>query len=527
MATSSDLTWRFIKTLSSSEKIFFKRNFSNGQPGSQRLYLQLFDAIAAQKKYDEAAILKKFSPSLNKKNIASQKHYLHRQVCDAVIMYEGQRNAGHDIYKQLQLIRMYRKKGLVEEAHTIWKKAVLKARASESYALLNLLKTEFEKMVLFSSLHSKYDELHSIFKSNFITYTQYAEMITLRDVYTEILLLKRRAHYDMGEELKKKVSELLGLVNECSAHTNSKSFWYGHYYRMSKASLLYLMNDFNTSLELFSDILRDWKKNSHFIITHGEYYIELMYMINYAGVLHGSYKYVSDVFNDPLNDLIAEPVQRANFEAIKYLALNKIYNKTARYNEVKKLVTAMKLHYPGWEPMLNADMNRTANLSLAIASFVLEQFDDAHYYARRALTYFRDGVREEHTPVAQILLLLITYGLNNARLFDAQYRSTYNYFYKRKKQHPFETALVQCLHRSFYLTDSQSKIKEYQKALDVFDRHKDDIVQQMAFTIFNYPAWLVSKVQRISYRQFVERKVRQGSKLKDPTFIFNDPDFIA
>jgi hypothetical protein len=509
MATSSDLTWRFIKTLSSGEKIFFKRNFSAGQPVTQRLYLKLFDAIAAQKKYDEASILKKFAPSLNKKNFAFQKHYLHRQVCDALIMYEGQRNATNDIYKQLQLIRMYRRKGLVEEAHNIWKKAVIKARSSESYALLNLLKTEFEKMILFSSLHTRYDELHSIFKSNFITYAQYAEMITLRDVYTEILLLKRKAHYDMGDELKDKISDLLKLVNECSPHTESKSFWYGHYYRMSKASLLYLKNDFHTSLALFTEVLEDWKKNSHFIITHGEYYIELMYMINYAGVLQGAYKYVSDSFNDQVNDLIAEPVQRANFEAIKYLALNKIYNKTARYNEVKKLVIAMKVHYPDWEPMLNADMNRTANLSMAIACFVLEQFDDAHYYARRALTYFRDGVREEHTPVAQILLLLITYSLNNAKLFDAQYRSTYNYFYKRKKQHPFETALVQCLHRSFYMTDIQSKRNEYQKALDVFDKHKDDIVQQMAFSIFNYPGWLVSKVQRVSYRQYVERRVKE------------------
>jgi hypothetical protein len=145
---------------------------------------------------------------------------------------------------------------------------------------------------------------------------------------------------------------------------------------------------------------------------------------------------------------------------------------------------------------------------------VLEQFDDAHFYARRALTYFRDGVREEHTPVAQILLLLITYSLNNARLFDAQYRSTYNYFYKRKKQHPFETALVQCLHRSFYMTDMQSKRNEYQKALDVFAKHKDDIVQQMAFSIFNYPGWLVSKVQRVSYRQYVEKTVKAGLQAK-------------
>jgi|GEM_PF-490682 len=511
LKTSSDFLWRLIQTLSSSEKLFFKRNFSSGQPATQRLYLKLFDAIAAQKKYNEAAIIEKFSPGLTKKNMAFQKHYLHRQLCDALLLYESQHNSGHDIYRQVQLVRLYRRKGLPDEAHHIWKKAVIHARQSESFALLNMLKTEFEKMVLYSSPHTKYDELHSVFSNNLIPYDEYAEMITLRDIYTETLLLKRKAHYDIDDELKKKITRLLRRVNNCTPHTRSRSFWYGHYYRMNKATLLYLLGNISGSLQLLQDVLSDWRKNSSFISTHGEYYTELMYMINYAGILHGSYKYVADAFSDPLNDLIGEPVQRANFEAIKYLALNKIYNKTARYAEVKKLVSFMKSQYHTWEPMLNADLNRTANLSLAIASFALEQFGDALFFAKRGITYFKDGVREEHEAAAQILLLLTTYCLNNARLFDAQYRATYNYFYKRKKKHPFETALVQCLHRTFYMTDGKQKIVVYQKALDVFELHKDDVVQQMAFSIFNYPAWLMSKVQRISYRQYVEMKVKEGT----------------
>jgi len=235
-----------------------------------------------------------------------------------------------------------------------------------------------------------------------------------------------------------------------------------------------------------------------------------MYLINYAGILNGSYDYVSDAFNDGINELIQQPSQRASFEALKYLALNKIYNKTARYNEVEKLARFMKLKYRQWEPALNSDLNRTVNISLGIASFVLEQYDDALYFTKRGITYFKDGTREEHSAVANILLLLITYNMDNSRLFDAQYKTTYTYFYKRKKKHPFETALVQCLHRTFYMKDNKSKIAEYEKTLAVLEQNKDDIVQQMTFSIFNYHGWLISKVQRIKYRQYVERKVKQG-----------------
>lgn len=509
MKTPSNSLWQLIHSLSSGEKLFFKRNFAVTRSVKQRLYIQLFDAIATQKEYNETTLLKRFQSTLTKKNIAYQKHYLQRLICEAIVQYDSLDNASQDVYKQVQLVRIYRKKGLLNEAQAIWKKAVARARKTESFALLNLLKTEFEKMVLFSNLYTSYDELHSIFKGNIITYAEYAEMITLRDIYTETLLLKRKAHYDLDDSLKKRIIVLLQQIDQREAVITSRSFWLRHYYRMGKATLLYLLNDAMGSMKLLEDVLPDWKENPEFINTDGEYYIEVLYLVNHAGILNGSYEYVANAFNDNINDLIQQPSQRANFEALKYLAFNKIYNKTARYNEVEKLIRHMKLKYKLWEPSLNSDLNRSVNLSLAIACFVLEQYDDALYFARRVVTYFKDGTREEQLAVANVLLLLITFSLDNSRLFDAQYKTTYTYFYKRKKRRPFETALVQCLYRTFYMKDNTSKIAEYHKTLAVLERTKDDIVQQMTFSTFNYHGWLLSKVQRIPYRQFVENKVRQ------------------
>lgn len=513
MKGSSDFIWQLVHSLSSNEKLFFKRNFAVAHSSKDRLYLKLFAAIAAQKKYDEAALLKKFHPAITKKNIASQKHYLQKQVCDALVQYDGRGNVNQDIYNQILLVRVYRKKGLLDEAHTVWKKAVKKARETESFALLNLLKTEFEKMILFSSVHTKYDELHSLFKSHIISYDQYADMITLRDIYAETILLKRKTHFDLDDNLKTKLAGLLEQVEKCNAAIHSVSFWFRHYYYINKATLLYLLNDIDQSMQLLKKLLEYWKQTPSFVTSHGEHYIELMYMINYAGVLHGEYDFVTKAFNDRDNDLIKDPVQRANFEAIKYLALNKIFNKTARYDEVEKLVRFMKAKYQQWEPVLNSDMNRTVNLSLGIGSFVLERYDDSLYFTKRAITYFKDGTREEQSSVAQMILLLITYNLNNSKLFDAQYRNTYTYFYKQKKKHPFETALVQCLHRSFYLNDTKSKTQEYQKALDIFEQNRDDYFQQMIVNIFNYPGWLTSKIQRISYKTYVERNHRKKTEL--------------
>ena len=108
MKPSSDFLWQLIQSLSSNEKLFFKRNFVNNKLPKQSLYVKLFNAIASQKKYDEAAVIKKFQPDLNKKNIASQKHYLQKQICNALVAYDGRNNEGLDIYNQILLIRVYR-----------------------------------------------------------------------------------------------------------------------------------------------------------------------------------------------------------------------------------------------------------------------------------------------------------------------------------------------------------------------------------------------------------------------------------
>lgn len=60
----------------------------------------------------KAELLKKFQPALNKKNIAFQKNYLQKQVCESLIFYEYQRNEEYEIIRLRLLIRLYRARTL-------------------------------------------------------------------------------------------------------------------------------------------------------------------------------------------------------------------------------------------------------------------------------------------------------------------------------------------------------------------------------------------------------------------------------
>jgi hypothetical protein len=506
MNTPTSVLWQLIQSMNRNERLFFKRIFTERGGNKVSLYVKLFDAIAVQKKYNEETILLKLSPSITKKNIAFQKHYLHNQLNESLIEYCNRNNIEQQIYKNIQLIRINRKKGLLNEALALWKKTMKKARKVELFAMSQLLKKEFEKMILFSSVQVKYDDLHALFRSNIMTYDEYTEMITLRDLYTEVLMLKRKAHFDFDDELKNEIVSLLQKVKQRKQGLKSRSFWYRHYTRMCYATLIYLSNEPDSSLSLIRDAIQDWIVNKSFIESDTEHYIELLYMVNYSGIRHKAYEYVEFVFNHQANELITEEVHKANFEAVKYLALNKVYHKTARYDEVAKLVKNIKEKYTKWEPLLNAELNRTVCFSVGISCFVLDNFTESLQFIKRGVTYFKDGTREEQFIFANLFLLLIQYNINNTKFFDAQYKSTYAYFYRKGKTNSFEKTLMHCFHDTFYLTSFKEKNKLFQKAVDELDLNRESDVQNQTLGIFNFHGWLLSQIQRIPYKEYVQKK---------------------
>jgi hypothetical protein len=506
MNTSTSVLWLLIKNMDRNEKLYFKRKGTDAIGLKNPLYIKLFDAIASQKEYNEKTILTKLAPSISKKNIAFLKHYLHNQLNNCLIEYNNRNNIEQEIYRNIQLIRINRGKGLLNEALILWKKTMMKARQVELFAMIQLLKKEFEKMILFSSVRVKYDDLHALFSSNIMSYDEYAEMITLRDLYTEILMLKRKAHFDFDEKLKKEIGLLREKIEKRKSGLKSQSFWYRHYTRMCHATLQYLLDDNDSSLTLLQEGVKDWWDNKSFMETDPEHYIELLYMVNYSGVKYGSYAYVEFVFNHQTNDLLIDELHKANFEAVKYLALNKVYHKTARYGEVDKLVKNMKERYTKWEPLLNAELNRTVCFSMGISCFVLDNFTESLQFIKRGVTYFKDGTREEQYIFANLFLLLIQYNINHTKLFDAQYKSTYAYFYRKGKTNSFEKILMHCFHDTFYISTYKEKSKLFQKAVDELDLNRESDVQNQTLSIFNFHGWLLSQIQRIPYKEYVQKK---------------------
>jgi hypothetical protein len=61
------------------------------------------------------------------------------------------------------------------------------------------------------------------------------------------------------------------------------------------------------------------------------------------------------------------------------------------------------------------------------------------------------------------------------------------------------------------MKDYKEKTSFFLHSLSLLEKSRKDTVQQMAFQIFNYPAWLMAKCRRMNYREYVTQEYKTRS----------------
>jgi hypothetical protein len=137
-----DHLYELIKSLTKSEKGYFKKVNSFHVKGDQNNYMLLFDAIDKMEKYNEAALKKQLNGHLGSQ-LPFLKHYLYYQILDSLDQYYQSSNV--EINKWICKTEILYKKGLHTQALKILEKAMGFASKKEKFAyLLQLTRLRYE-----------------------------------------------------------------------------------------------------------------------------------------------------------------------------------------------------------------------------------------------------------------------------------------------------------------------------------------------------------------------------------------------
>lgn len=122
----SDDLFKLIHSLTPEEKGYFKK-FAKRHAEEGNKYLQLFDAINAQEKFEETGLRKTF------KGYTDMKAYLFTMLLDALMLLEMNNSEASRTVKQWFHIRLLNRKGLRTKAIQVSKKALHQAKELELF----------------------------------------------------------------------------------------------------------------------------------------------------------------------------------------------------------------------------------------------------------------------------------------------------------------------------------------------------------------------------------------------------------
>ncbi len=141
MTPSEDL-FLLIKCLSKPQKRYLHL-FASIYSGD-KVYLKLFNAIDKQKKYNEAAIKKKFRNEPFVRQLTRAKYYLYHMILKSLRNYRTQENVEKELREYIDDIEFLFSKQLYKQCQKIVAKAKLLAEKFESVPnLLEILKWEY------------------------------------------------------------------------------------------------------------------------------------------------------------------------------------------------------------------------------------------------------------------------------------------------------------------------------------------------------------------------------------------------
>ena len=122
MKTPSNDLFLLIKSLTKSERRYFRQFAARHIIGEQNQYLSLFEAIDAQKEYDESALKLSIEGTSYAKYLAVAKQYLQEQILESLHLFHQYKDPEEKIKKQLHLSKVLIQKKLLEQAERLLKK---------------------------------------------------------------------------------------------------------------------------------------------------------------------------------------------------------------------------------------------------------------------------------------------------------------------------------------------------------------------------------------------------------------------
>lgn len=499
MKQPSDELFLLIQSLTQSEKRYFKIFSSTHVKGKKNNYVQLFEIIDKQKKYDEQAIIQQFAQASFIKQFAVTKNYLYRFILKSLRAY----HAGHDIDSKItegfESAKILYHKGLYKKCIQLLKKVKKLAHSHQKYEhILNLL--DLERDIMYKYLLT--DDLQNYLQDSRKESKKVLDII--KDKY-ELRMLEYESsrlyrNYTMArsdDELKKYETILQHpLVKGEPSKLPFDAQWsyhniYGVYYTVQE--------DYENAAKCDERLLQLFENNALYRANNIGKYIRVLNNLIYSYTELKKYAEFQEILLKirciPQYYTVSLTQQSLIFETTYFRELSYFFN-TRQFQKGLQMVPAIEKGLAKFGDMMLVEFKASLLFLISKLYFYTNHLQEARSWAEKITFEEEPTSADDMICYARILILLIHYDLGNKQFLESEIINTKRFLKKKNRLYKVETEVLRYLTK---LVKAKSTSKKQQLFMDFKEKLNYLMTlpyEQRASSFLNVTNWLDSKIQQ-------------------------------
>lgn len=499
--------FELIKTLSKSEKRYFKLYSTRNLTDKELVFIQLFDVIDKMDRYDEKKINQKF-PTLKGSLLSNHKANLYEKLLMSLRLLKHN-TPGIRVKELISFADVLLQKGL----HFQSLNQLEKAKQLAGTYNLNILKLkiiEFEKQIEASyvtrSHQERAEELSN--ESN-----QVRKLIKNEGRWSN-LALKMYDYYLKFGHIKNK-NDAIQIADFFNTHLpeeipNSSSFYGDIYKAQSYVWFYYISQNFVECYKHSLNWINTFENAPEMKINEVDLYMKGVH--NCLSALF----YCDDAIRFRKNlDLFEEFItkhQPSFNNNQKILAF--IYFETAKLNlfflegeftkgaeYTIKLIEQLRQH----EGHIDIYRILIFNYKIACLKFGSDDYKGAIKHLNLIINHPGLSLREDIQSFARILNLIAHYELGNNELIEYQIKNTYKYLLKLEDMGKVQSAVFDFLKNAVYV-DKEQLTPSFLQLKNKLDLILEDEHERRPTLYLDITSWLESKINNCSVEEIIRQK---------------------
>lgn len=502
---------RLIKSLSKSEKRFFKLN-SSLQSGDKN-YLKIFDFIEKQKNYDESELKDHFKNERFIKHLPSEKNHLYRLILKSLRAYYSDQSVSSQLKQEIKNIDILYRKALYKECSKFVKRAKNLAREYEKFYYLfelinwekRLLEEAYESGIFTINLDDLIQEEREVLE-------KLQNLAEYHVLYSRINYVFRSGGFTRNEQEREIVNEIedyhliKGKNTALSTRATTICYYIKGVCSASKRdyeNALIFFRKAKSVMDLRTKIKDDLQKR----------YINTLNFLMFCYI---------DTYDFKKAEGMAEEIKALNgkktFSSLDskvrlftstWIGKLHMSNRKGQFKDAVGLIPEIEEGMELFGEKINKEKALLFTYNMAYAYFGVGDYRAALRYINEVLNDNEKQLRQDIYSFARIFNLIIHFELENHDFLEYDLKSAARYLNKHPKDYQVEKLFITHIKR---LAKEENKIAQK----DIFAQFNEKLRallqndrENVILEYFDILAWTESKINEIPFDQAVQNRLKE------------------